>query len=132
MLHAVFIPDDRPRYRGQFTGAQCKLPCGEVDEVRRKRTPFYDLCRKLDRRNLGDRRIQILTPKGTPSLRGKVSVLAGLIVSERDTKGLALEIYRPFPVRGVPKESDLAPEGRQTAEKAETRLSESPPGRKAA
>jgi hypothetical protein len=132
MLHAVFILDARPRYRGQFTSARCELRSGEVVEVRRKRTPFYDLCRELDRLGHGDHKIQIFTPTGTPSLKGKVSVLAGLMVEESDKRGLRLRKFRPFPVGGAAKECALGFEGTEPPKTEEPRLSESPPDEKAA
>ena len=131
-LRATFVADERVRYRGQFTGAQCKLPCGDLVEVRGKRTPFYDLCRELDRLDYGDHRIQIFTPTGTPSLKGKGSVLAGLMVEESDKRGLRLRKFKPFPVGGAAAQCDLGPEGTEPPENEQTRLSESPHGRKAA
>ena len=132
MLHAVFIPDARPRYRGQFTSARCELRSGEAVEVRRKRTSFYDLCRELDRLGYGDHKIQIFTPAGTPSLRSKVAVLAGLMVEESDKRGLRLRKFKPFPVGGAAIQRDLESEGTEPPENEVTRLSESPPDEKAA
>ena len=68
----------------------------------------------------------------TPSLRGKVSVMAGLMVEESDKGGLRLRKYRPFSLGGRVTESDLGSEGTQPPEKAETPLSESPRDEKAA
>ncbi len=101
-LHAVFITDERG-----FTGARCVLPTGEAVEVLYKRTPFFSLCRELDARGYGDCRIEISTPAGTPSMRGKVSTLAGLRIEESDKAGLRLRAYRPFPPARVAKERDL-------------------------
>ncbi len=61
-----------------------------------KRPPFYDLCREVDRLGYGDWKLQAYTPTGTPSLRGKVSVMAGLMVEESDRGGLKRRKYRPF------------------------------------
>ncbi len=120
-LSAVFVADDSKKRRG-FTGARCELPNGQVVETRGRRTPLYDLARKL----------QAYTPTGTPSLRGKVSVMAGLMVEESDKGGLRLRKYRPFSLGGRVTESDLGSEGTQPPEKAETPLSESPRDEKAA
>ncbi len=106
-LHAVFIVDERG-----FTGARCVLPTGEVIEVHGRRTPFFAICRELDKRGYGDCRIEISTPAGTPSMTGKVSTLAGLSIEESDKDGLRLRAYRPFPPGRVAKERDqpsLAP-----------------------
>ena len=132
MLHAVFIPDDRPRYRGQFTGARCELPNGMVVETRGRRTPLYDLARKLEELGFGDWTLRSFTPEGTPSLKGKVSVMAGLMVEESDRGGLKRRKYKPFPVGGAATQCDLGLEGTQPPEKVETRLSESPPAKEAA
>jgi hypothetical protein len=132
MLHAVFILDARPRYRGQFTSARCELRSGEVVEVRRKRTPFYDLCRELDRLGYGERKIQIFTPTGTPSLRGKVSVLAGIDLRE-GKHGLVRRKYRSRSGVEGATQSDLGPEGTEPPpENEETRLDDSPGAKKAA
>ncbi len=96
-LRAVFLTDDRLRL---FTGARCELPTGEVAEVRRRRTPFYDLARELDARGYGECQLQIYTPIGTPSLRGRIKVMAGLTVEETDKGGLRLRNYKPFPLGG--------------------------------
>ena len=80
-------------------------------ETRGRRTPLYDLARKLDELGFGDWKLQAYTPTGTKSLRGKVSVMAKLIVTERDKGGLRLEKYRPTPFRRPVTESDLGPEG---------------------
>ena len=61
-----------------------------------------------------------------------LSPLSGLIFGEHDKKGLALEKYRPFPVRGSAAQRDLGPEGTEPHGNEETRLSESPPAQKAA
>ncbi len=106
-LHAVFIADERPAYLGLLTGVRCVLPTGDVVELRHKRTPFFALCRELDVLGYGDCRIEISTPAGTPSMRGKVSTLAGLRIEESDKDGLRLRAYRPFPPGRVAKERDL-------------------------
>ncbi len=95
MLSATFIPA-----RDLLTGARCELPDGEVVEVKGRNTPFFAICRELAKRGYGDCRIEISTPTGTPSMCAVVKVAAGLAVSERDNRGLRLEKYRPFPVRG--------------------------------
>jgi hypothetical protein len=79
--------------------ASCTLPSGETVTVTH-RVPLYTLARELDARGYGDWRLQSYTPTGTPSLRGLVSVMAGLTVSERDIGGMRLEKYRPFDRRG--------------------------------
>jgi hypothetical protein len=132
MLHAVFIPDDRPRYRGQFTGARCELPNGQVVETRGRRTPLYDLARKLEELGFGDWTLRSFTPEGTPSLKGKVSVMAGLMVEESDKRGLRLRKFKPFPLGGATTQRDLGSEGTQPPENEETRLSESPSAKEAA
>ena len=83
-LHATFIPDDRKSYSGLYTGARCQLPTGEVVEVHRRRTPFYDLCREIDKRGYGERRVQIFTPNGTPSLSCEVHGVAIVTAVRRD------------------------------------------------
>ncbi len=85
------------------------LPTGEVVEVTKCRTPLYDLARELDTRGYGDYRLQAFTPTGTPSLRGLVSVMAGLTVAERDKGGLHLERFQEF--RQRPTQRDPGSEG---------------------
>ena len=119
MLSATFIPDTRDL----LTGARCELPGGEVVEVKARNTPFFALCRELDKRGYGDCRIEISTPKGTPSLRGKVSTLAGLTIKERDKGGLRLERFQKFP--GRPTDAQVAPLGSPAPESEETRASDS-------
>ncbi len=92
---------------GGYRGARCKLPTGDLVEVHGRRTPFFALCRELDVLGYGDCRIEISTPQGTPSMRGKVSALAGLRIEESDQGGLRLRAYRPFPPGRVAKERDL-------------------------
>ena len=128
MLKAIFIPDARDL----LTGARCELPGGEVVEVKARNTPFFALCRILDKRGYGDCRIEISTLQGTPSMRGKVSTLAGLAISERDGRGLRLEKYRPFRVRGRPTDAQVAPLGSPAPESEEKRTSDSTAHEKAA
>ncbi len=103
-LHAVFIADEHG-----FTGARCVLPTGEAVEVRHKRTPFFSLCRKLEKCGYDDCRIEISTPQGTPSLRAVVRVAAGLTIKERDKGGLRLERFQKFP--GPLTDSQVEPKG---------------------
>ncbi len=128
VLKAIFIPDARD----MLTGARCELPSGEVVEVKARNTPFFALCRELDKRGYGDCRIEISTPQGTPSMRGKVSALAGLRIEESDKDGLRLRAYTPFPPAGVGKEGDLGFEGTQAPEREEMRASDSTAHEKAA
>ncbi len=128
MLKATFIPDARDL----LTGARCDLPGGKVVEVSRKRTPFFALCRELDKRGYGDCRIEISTPRGTPSLAGRVAVLAGLTITERDRDGLTLEKYRPFPPRGPLTDAQVAPLGSPAPENEEKRVPDSTGREKAA
>ncbi len=121
MLKATFIPDARD----MLTGARCELPSGKVVEVRGRNTPFFALCRELEARGYGDCRIEISTPTGTPSMRAAVGVAAGLAISERDDRGLRLEKYRPFPVRGRFTDAQVAPLGIQAPESEEMRASDS-------
>ncbi len=72
------------------------------------------------------------TTAGTPSMRGKVSTLAGLRIEESDKDGLRLRAYTPFPPAGVGKEGDLGFEGIQAPEREEMRASDSPAHEKAA
>ncbi len=58
-----------------------------------------------------DNRLQAYTPTGTPGLRGLVSTMEGLTVTERDKVGLRLEKYRPFDRRGGLVQRDPALEG---------------------
>ena len=91
-LRAVFLSQD-----GDYRGARCELPGSEVIEVKGRRTPFFALCRELDKRGYGDCRIEISTPAGTPSMRAVVRVAAGLTIKERDRGGLRLERFQEFP-----------------------------------
>ena len=95
-IRATFLPDAGGPYQGLYRGARCKLPGGEVVEVRSRRTPLYDLARELEARGYGDAKLQAYTHTGTPSLRGLVRVMAGLTVEESDKGGLRLRKYRPF------------------------------------
>ena len=115
-----------------FTGARCEFSDGRVVETAGRKTPLYDLARKLDELGFGDWRLQAYTPTGTKSLRGKVSVLAGLAVEETDRRGLRLRPYRPFNVGGRPQDAQEASGGSRTSENTETRLSKSSPGERAA
>ncbi len=128
MLSATFIPDARD----MLTGARCELPSGKVVEVKGRNTPFFALCRELDKRGYGNCRIEISTPTGTPSIRAAVGVAAGLAISERDGRGLRLEKYRPFRVRGRPTDAQVAPLGSPAPETVETRLASHRAGAKAA
>ena len=92
-MRVVFLTDDRLRL---FTGARCELPTGEAVEVTGRRTPFYDLARELDARGYGECQLQIYTPTGTPSLRGRVKDLAKLTVTEWDRGGLRVEAFQKY------------------------------------
>ena len=67
------------------------------------RVPLYTLARELAAKGYGDHRLQSYTPTGTPSLRGLVSVMAGLTVEETDRDGLRLRRFRSFPTQPVSK-----------------------------
>ncbi len=125
-LSAVFVADERKAYLGLLTGARHVLPTGEVVEVIHRKTPFYDLCRKLDALGYGDRRIEISTPKGTPSMRGVVRVLAGLTVKERDRSGLKLERFEKF--HGLAQERDEVVEPIRASKTAPLHCTDSPRG----
>ncbi len=127
VLRAVFVADERA-----FTGARCELPLGEVVEVTGRKTPFFALCRDLDKRGYGDCRREISTPEGTPSMRGLVKAMAGLRIEESDRGGLQQRKFEPFLGAGVAKERDLGPEGTQTPKNDEKRVSESTAHEKAA
>ncbi len=105
---------------------------GEVIEVTGRKTPFFALCRELDKRDYGDCRIEISTPEGTPSMRGLVKAMAGLRIEESDRGGLKQRKFEPFPGAGAAKERDLGSEGTQTPENEEKRVSESTAHEKAA
>ncbi len=105
---------------------------GEVVEVTGRKTPFFALCRELDKRGYGDSRIEISTPEGTPSMRGLVKAMAGLRIEESDRGGLQQRKFEPFPGAGAAKERDLGPEGAHIPENEETRVSESTAHEKAA
>ncbi len=92
ILRAVFLSE-----HGDYRGARCELPTGDVVEVHGRRTPFFAICRELDARGYGDCRIEISTPAGTPSMRAVVRVAAGLTIKERDRGGLRLERFQEFP-----------------------------------
>lgn len=96
---------------GNFDSITCLLPDGSTVSLTGRKCPLYDLARELDQRGYGDHRLQAYTPKGTPSLWGKVSVMAGLTVEETDNGGLRLRKYRPFPVGGRPQDAQISPEG---------------------
>ncbi len=128
MLSATFIPDARDL----LTGARCELPGGEVVEVKGRNTPFFALCRELEARGYGDCHIEISTPTGTPSIRAAVGVAAGLAISERDGRGLRLEKYRPFRVRGRLTDAQVAPLGSPAPESEEMPASDSPAHEEAA
>ncbi len=66
-LSAVFLADKRNSYLDLLTGARCQLPTGELVEVVHRKTPFYDLCRELDR--LGNRRPLLFAILGAASAR---------------------------------------------------------------
>jgi len=69
-LSAVFVADERVRYCGLYTGAQCELPNGQVVETRHRRTPLYDLARKLDELGFADWKLQeVLSGKSRLILR---------------------------------------------------------------
>ncbi len=123
----MFVADERA-----FTGACCKLATGEEVEVKDRKTPFFTLCRELDKRGYGDCRIQIYTPEGTPSMRGLVKALAGLRIEESDRGGLQQRKFEPFPGAGAAKERDLGPEGTQTPSNEEKRVPDSTGHQKAA
>ncbi len=108
-LHAVFVADEQPAFLGLYTGASCTLPTGEVVEVCHRRTPFFCLCRELEKCGYGDCRIEISTPAGTPSMRAVVRVAAGLTIKERDRGGLRLERFQEFP--GLTTDSQVELEG---------------------
>ena len=65
------------------------------------RVPLYALARKLEAMGYGDCLLQAYTPTGTPSLRGLVSVMAGLTVEETDRDGLRLRPFREHPGKGI-------------------------------
>ncbi len=119
VLAAIFVLGKR----GLYTGARCTLPNGMVVETRDRRTPLYDLARKLDELGFGDWTLRSFTPEGTPSLKGKVSVMAGLMVTERDRDGFRPEKYRPFDPRRRVTQRDLGSEGAQPPANEETPLS---------
>ena len=109
----------------EYDGARCELPAGEVVEASKRRTPLYDLARKLDALGYGDWRLQSFTPTGTPSLRGLVKVLAGRSVEERrDRGGLRLTKFRPFSADRSLTDRREAVSGIKTPDKAETGLCE--------
>ncbi len=101
-------------------------------EVAGRKTPFFTLCRELDKRGYGDCRIEISTPEGTPSMRGKISALAGLRIEESDRGGLKQRKFEPFPGAGAAKERDLGPEGAHIPENEEKRVPDSTGHEKAA
>ncbi len=108
-LRAVFRCED-----GDYRGARCVLPTGEVIEVRHRRTPLFAICRELDALGYGDCRIEISTPAGTPSMRAVVRIAAGLTIKERDRGGLRLERFQKFP--GRPADAREAPRGTRAPE----------------
>ncbi len=83
------------------------------------------MARALVEMGYGDWHLQIYTPAGTPSLSGLVSKMAKLTVEESDKGGLRLRKYRPFPPGRSLTDAQVAPEGTQTPDKAEMRVSDS-------
>ena len=81
--------------------ASCTLPTGETITISH-RLPLYTLARELDAKGYGGHRLQAYSPTGTPSLRGLVSVMAGLTVEESDRNGLRLRRFRAFPTQSIP------------------------------
>ena len=114
VLKASFVPS-----KGLYRDARCELPTDEVVEVRRKRTPLYDLARELQARGHGEWLLQAYTHSGTPSLRGLVKVMAGLTVEDSDKGGLKLRKYRPFPRGGRLTDARADPAGTQGQATAE-------------
>lgn len=104
-LEAVFIADKSTRRLG-FTGCRCVLPDGRIVENEKRRVPFFDLARQLQELGYGDWMLRVFTPAGTPSLKGRVSVLAQLTIEESDRDGLTRRKYRPFRHGGESAESD--------------------------
>ncbi len=106
---------DMPEIAAELTEqiASCTLPSGETVTVTH-RVPLYTLARELAAKGYGDYRLQSYTPTGTPSLRGLVSVMAGLTVEETDKGGLKLRRFRHFP-RGAISFGDGAPQERVPA-----------------
>ena len=80
--------------------ASCTLPTGETITVSH-RIPLYTLARELAAKGYGDYRLQSYSPTGTPSLRGLVSVMAGLTVEESDKGGLRQRRFREHPGKGI-------------------------------
>ncbi len=70
-------------------------------------------------------KFQDFTPAGTPSLRGLVRKMAGLMVEESDKGVLRLRKIKPFPPGRSATDGDLGPEGTQTPDEAEKRVSDS-------
>ncbi len=118
-LRAVFLCED-----GDYRGARCELPTGDVVELRHRHTPLYDLARELQAQGYGDCRLESFTPTGTPSLRGLVKVMAGLTVEE-GPHGLRCRKYRPAKWCESATDSREAPRGTQTPENEKTLVSES-------
>ena len=93
---------EMPEIAAELTAqtASCTLPTGETITISH-RVPLYTLARELAARGYGDHRLQAYTPTGTPSLRGLVSVMAGLTVEESDRNGLRLRRFRAFPTQSI-------------------------------
>ncbi len=125
-LRAVFRCED-----GDYRGARCELPTGEVVEVKGRRTPLYDLERELQTQGYGDCRLESFTPTGTPSLRGLVKVMAATTVEEGPC-GLRRRKYRGAKWCESATDSREAPRGTRTPENEEMRASESTAGVEAA
>ncbi len=107
---------------GDYRGACCELPTGEVVEVKGRRTPLYDLERELQTQGYGDCRLESFTPTGTPSLRGLVKVMAGLTVEE-GPHGLTRRKYRPAKWCESATDSREAPRGTRKHRRTERRSS---------
>ena len=103
-LHAAFIADERPAYLGLYTGASCRLPTGDVVELRHKRTPFMkgktswegittDLLKAIKAVTPGDVQRMKEWPKAANSFSAKLRRAApglrmtGIEVNERTLHG---------------------------------------------
>ncbi len=103
-LRAVFIADERPAYLGLYTGASCRLPTGDVVELRHKRTPFMkgktswegittDLLKAIKAVTPGDVQRMKEWPKAANSFSAKLRRAApglrmtGIEVNERTLHG---------------------------------------------
>ncbi len=82
------------------------------EKIPRRNAHAWAACARLSPR-ANEIKFQDFTPAGTPSLRGLVRKMAGLMVEESDKGVLRLRKIKPFPPGRSATDGDLGPEGTQ-------------------